>query len=138
MIKHEHERDGDLGLLASLLGARTLLGAPGLTTRNKKLLETVQMDVDLVKFTVFRGVARDHNQILFLCSMCCSIAMMEEGTYLGIIQCGAWMVWHMEKEQESDVQSFPYTQSVRGVNCYRKTCFEPGGRTVTPSPCISY
>ena len=27
-----------LGLLASLLGARTLLGAPGLATRNKKLL----------------------------------------------------------------------------------------------------
>ena len=26
------------GLLASLLGASTLLGAPGLTTRNKKLL----------------------------------------------------------------------------------------------------
>ena len=27
-----------LGLLASLLGARTLLGAPGHTTRNKKLV----------------------------------------------------------------------------------------------------
>ena len=27
-----------LGLLAVLLGARMLLGAPGLTTRNKKLL----------------------------------------------------------------------------------------------------
>ena len=27
-----------LGILASLLGARTLLGAPGLTTSNKKLL----------------------------------------------------------------------------------------------------
>ena len=29
-----------LGLLAILLGARTLLGAPGIATRNKKLLGT--------------------------------------------------------------------------------------------------
>ena len=32
-----------LGLLASLLGARTLLGAPGHTTRNKKRLETIHI-----------------------------------------------------------------------------------------------
>ena len=34
------------GLLASLLGARTLLGASGLTTRNKKLLVAPDLELD--------------------------------------------------------------------------------------------
>ena len=40
------------GLLASLLGARTLLGAPGLTARNKKLLSfLVPRSTDLAPLT---------------------------------------------------------------------------------------